>query len=376
MKFLNPFLEQHQHRIVGLDIMRSIAIFIVVYEHGRTFFPRRLQRQYEEFNIFQIDGVSIFFVLSGFLIGNILLKMIRDTDFTRKDIFHFWIRRWFRTLPNYFLILFGLLLLELITKGSHGAFDASYLVFVQNFWSPHPNFFLEAWSLTIEEWFYLLFPITCYLFYRFMSNKKKVFLFSALLFIIIPLLLRILKYEQAAESIDLDSDFRKILVFRLDSIMYGILAAFISVHHETLWTKSKQILLWIGLALLILLFVNPGEWSTFYPPLYFNIESITTFCFLPFLSSVKTTRQKGIDALVIFISLISYSMYVLNHSPIIGYFMPRISELLDLLNVAKENRTMINTIVFWLSTIGFSYLLYTYYEHPMTKLRDRFTRKQ
>jgi len=111
---LKSFLNTHQHRIVGLDIMRTIAILIVVFEHGKYLVPSKHLEQYDRFNIFQIDGVTIFFVLSGFLIGRILLRLIHTTEFTIKDIWQFWIRRWFRTLPNYFLVLIGILIASLI----------------------------------------------------------------------------------------------------------------------------------------------------------------------------------------------------------------------------------------------------------------------
>ena len=53
-----------------------------------------------------INGVELFFVLSGFLIGGILIKTFqKDNSFGIKTISNFWIRRWFRTLPNYDLIL-------------------------------------------------------------------------------------------------------------------------------------------------------------------------------------------------------------------------------------------------------------------------------
>ena len=56
-------------------------------------------------NHISIDGVSIFFVLSGFLIGGILIKVLETEPATFKTLFNFWIRRWFRTLPNYLFIL-------------------------------------------------------------------------------------------------------------------------------------------------------------------------------------------------------------------------------------------------------------------------------
>ncbi|HUM52796.1 MAG TPA: acyltransferase family protein, partial [Chitinophagales bacterium] len=96
----------YKNRIYGFDIMRAIGILIVVYAHGRSmmqFFP--------VFNNFiSVIGfwlMDLFFVLSGYLIGMILIKFYeKEKTFNLKTAYNFWIRRWFRTLPNYYLVLF------------------------------------------------------------------------------------------------------------------------------------------------------------------------------------------------------------------------------------------------------------------------------
>src|SRR4051812_29833906 len=90
-------------RIYGLDILRTFAILSVIYEHGyRLLNPSIIS--WNQYDFFVFDGVSIFFVLSGYLIGQILIKLFQR-DVSRKDIYNFWIRRWCRTLPAYFLVL-------------------------------------------------------------------------------------------------------------------------------------------------------------------------------------------------------------------------------------------------------------------------------
>ncbi|MEI7616870.1 MAG: acyltransferase [Actinomycetota bacterium] len=155
------FLGDIKNRILGLDILRAVAILLVIYGHGALFVPQKFIPYYK-LPFPAIDGVSIFFVLSGYLIGKILFKIIQNSELKPKDLLNFWIRRWFRTLPNYFLILGILLAIPLLKSGiiAHD-FNWKYLLFLQNFSGPHPNFFPEAWSLCIEEWFYLLFPIAC-----------------------------------------------------------------------------------------------------------------------------------------------------------------------------------------------------------------------
>jgi len=142
-------------RVYGLDVFRAIAIIIVVMGHGGFIIDKVLPGfPY----IPLIDGVELFFVLSGFLIGTILIKIFEKNNGLRtKEMISFWKRRWFRTLPNYYLILGVnvILVSNGIIKGDIEQFNWKFLFFLQNFNSYFTDFFWESWSLTIEEWFYI-----------------------------------------------------------------------------------------------------------------------------------------------------------------------------------------------------------------------------
>lgn len=369
---LDAFYEQHRHRVVGLDIMRSVAILLVVYVHGHLLLPPTMQHAYIMWNVIRIDGVSIFFVLSGFLIGGILIRTVHQSAFTGRDLLHFWIRRWFRTIPNYVLVLTGLLVLTYLQHRSVGDFNMLYGIFLQNFAWPHPHFFPEAWSLTIEEWFYLGFPFTFFGLTRWWSNKDGAFLISTVLFLSVPLLLRVYHYENGIGIDDFDRNFRKILIFRLDSIMYGVLAAFLMAKKPEIWDKSRLVLLASGILMLGLMQYN-GLFGLFrYPPLNFNLESIICVCFLPYLSRLKSTSIKILDVAMIFISIISYSMYLLHLSPIILTGIPLLNRLLGRSHLPVESVYLANYAIYLVATFIGSYLLYTYFEKPTTQLRDRF----
>jgi len=371
MKILSNFLEKHHDRVVGLDILRSIAILLVVYYHGRFILPPHFRSLYDNIQILNIDGVSIFFVLSGFLIGGILLKIINKTDFKKVDLINFWIRRWFRTIPNYYFILIILLILRFVTRNDIGDFNWKYFIFFQNFLYPHPNFFPEAWSLAVEEWFYILFPLMCYIFLKLLKKKTKSIFVSAIIFIIIPLIIRILKFNNGLVSIDIDSEIRKIVVYRLDCIMYGVIGAYIAFKHPNFWYKSRFSFLILGIILLIALYFNILNLKYIYFPLIFNVESIATFCFLPFLCCYKSTNNKILDSFFIFISIISYSMYLLNLTPVQRVLIPTFNNLFKQTNFFSYNIFLINYLFYWLFTIIGSYILYTFYEYPVTKLRDK-----
>lgn len=99
-------------------------------------------------------GVDLFFVLSGWLIGGLYWK--ERSQFGNVQVIRFWLRRWLRTLPPYFVMLpIAYVSVYLFRQEP---FDGSYLVFLQNYREEMP-FFLVSWSLAVEEHFYLVLPI-------------------------------------------------------------------------------------------------------------------------------------------------------------------------------------------------------------------------
>jgi peptidoglycan/LPS O-acetylase OafA/YrhL len=379
MKIAFPFFRRlrnilllhpdYENRVYGLDIMRALAIIFVVLEHGlmldkaNTTFPW----------IKLINGVELFFVLSGFLIGSMLIRIFEKSDsFGIKTMGRFWIRRWFRTLPNYYLVLlinvfivyFG------IIHEDFYQFDWKFFLFLQNFSEGFTDFFWESWSLSIEEWFYLIFPallgIIFLLLKVFRVQKKYIFLISILVLLFVPLLLRIFIASRfRVNEFYLGIRIQKVVIYRLDSIALGLLAAFIRRWYPVFWHRSRNIGFIIGIvACYIILYIH---WP---PDLFFTkvfrifIESFCCFLLLPKFESIR----KGPKILVRFfthISLISYSMYLLN--------LAVISEVLYVNFPPRDPYTAwAQYFVYWILVLIFSTLLYKYYEKPMMDLRDRF----
>ena len=109
-------------------------------------------------------GVELFFVLSGFLIGQILIRNGSDLG-QAGNVAFFYVRRWFRTLPLFFLFLIVNIAFERFFRAHPVGFGEglSHGFFLRNFASFQMTFFPESWSLAIEEWFYLLFPAALWL---------------------------------------------------------------------------------------------------------------------------------------------------------------------------------------------------------------------
>ena len=171
-------------RNFGLDVMRSCAILLVLLQHGQFFIAKSETQLFyvQLFNL--IDGVSIFFVLSGFLIGRILVKDFIDKEITFQSLLNFWLRRWLRTIPSYYLVLTIVMVFTVIINKQDSLWiHFQYYLFLQNLTYEISKFFPEAWSLSIEEWFYFIFPIFGFLFsFVVKFNKKNSFLFVIILF--------------------------------------------------------------------------------------------------------------------------------------------------------------------------------------------------
>ncbi len=371
IKILNIFRlnPDYENRVFGLDIMRSLAIIFVVIVHGVML--RNVDTAFPWIKL--IDGVELFFVLSGFLIGGILIKLYNKTEsFGIKTIYQFWIRRWFRTLPNYYLVLILNIIVVYfgIIKEDFSQFNWKFFLFLQNFSGPFYGFFWESWSLSIEEWFYLIFPvilgISYFVFKRAKVKKNVIFLIAIFILFLIPFLLRFF----IASGFDVDKfwlevKIYKVVIYRLDSIAFGVLAAYLYYRYPDFWYKSRNISFIIGIIISYVILYSNWPTNAFSTKVFHMIaQSLGCFLLLPKFSSIK----KGPKILVrIFthISLISYSMYLLN--------LALISEVLNTNFPPHDNQSAWTLyFIFLFAVIVFSTLLYKYFEKPMMDLRDKF----
>lgn len=364
------FLQLPKGRTFGLDFVRATAILFVVLSHGNYLLPERAAQIISFINI---DGVTLFFVLSGFLIGRILIRSFdKEIDFSA--LRSFWIRRWFRTLPNYFLILTFLIVLHLIfSEDFKISWTLSYATFTQNMWYPHPWFFPEAWSLSIEEWFYLTVPLALFLLIKSkMLDPKLCFVTVAILIIVGSPLIRYLRYLSLEEnSLIWDDHFRKQVITRLDSIMFGFVGAIIFMYYRKFWDQHAKPLLLLGCLGLIatnFIIIRPNHTGLYGYVFSFSIIPFFTLLTFPFFSNYQKS-EGAFYKIITTISLISYSLYLV-HLTLVQGFIVKFSPLIP------GESSLIITIryaFYWLSSLILSYLIYAFFERPTTKLRDRYS---
>ena len=360
----------------GLDLLRTVAILLVVFHHGHALFLVPF--------IPLPDGVDLFFVLSGYLIGGILIKgTARSEGFTVAALRLFWIRRWFRTLPAYWFVLLlnmGLFVIELTRHHSGKASIKqillvdklwTYWFFVQNlFTNLIPNFFPESWSLSVEEWFYLLLPLLLLLFLGLKLPVRQAILGAVLMLIVVPACLR---YGDAYNQEQMGWMMtRMVVVMRLDAIGYGVLMAYVNYYKPALWKRMTRsvLLLLVGIILSYAGFLFILEGYAYFNSvvltnvLFFTLTSIGVMLLLPALSHWQP-RSQWLVKIITHISLISYSMYLINQSLILG-LVQRVMPA-----DASQSTRFIAYLVYWTCTIGVSTLIYRYIEQPFMRYRDK-----
>jgi peptidoglycan/LPS O-acetylase OafA/YrhL len=357
-------------RTYGLDILRAAAILLVVYAHGGSLLGVKETGGW--YHMFTLDGVSIFFVLSGFLIGSILIRILNRTEFRLGDVCGFWVRRWFRTLPNYFLVLVILVVHAIHYYGWSFA-DlrlAKYFVFAQNVGGPIVlPFFPESWSLAVEEWFYLLTPLLLFLAIRTGCKQRTAILVAIGIMVLGAMGMRLFHVFQAPDPgiENWDENFRKVVLTRLDAIGFGVFGAFIKWYHPELWLRHRRAFFIAGLCLLALSqlwFLNIQRFGAFEKLLFFTLESVGVLLLLPSCDALKTGKGAFYKFLT-FTSLISYSMYLLHFTPVLQTIMVGVGKRMAWCHGVTAY------CAYWLVTFLLASFLHLLWEKPMMDLRDK-----
>lgn len=347
-----------KNRNFGLDLARAIAILLVLLAHGEALIilPQIPYISHTTTQAFGIFGVELFFVLSGFLIGSIIIKSFENHP-TRKTVINFWKRRWLRTLPNYYLFFLLSLIVSLFT-GSASSQAGAYPFFLQCFTYRNTPMMPESWSLCIEEFFYLLFPIWLVIAPK-SKSKYKFFLYSTISFVVVITSLR-LYVSLTAEDRPWDFGFRCTTILRLDSIGIGVLGAWLYIYKTKTFLHFKKSLALVGVAIILFSFFAFGYHQTFDQVFFFTLVSFSIILTFPFLIEIET-RKNIVTASITHISLISYSLYLIHHSIVL-----RALAKVDLPNYFEY-------IIYLSLSIFLSSLNFKYFEVKMTNLRNNMS---
>jgi len=222
-------------RAIGPDILRGLAILLVASWHiNNDTLPDLFTIWIQPFGWL---GVDIFFVLSGYLIGTELLKPV---DAGRApDLKVFYLKRTLRILPVFWLVLAAYVAFPVLREGSTMAPPWRFLTFTLNFGLDIRTMrtFSNAWSLCVEEHFYLVLPALILLLHR----VRKPWLPVAIAVVLIGggMVLRHTLWVEWQARGGTTPDFMSTLYYpsytRLDGLILGVAMAALRLFHREAW---------------------------------------------------------------------------------------------------------------------------------------------
>jgi peptidoglycan/LPS O-acetylase OafA/YrhL len=152
--------KAHPARQDGLDVLRTVAILLVLCFHAPAAATRELPDLLRSAFSLGWMGVDLFFVLSGYLIGRQVFATREELPLSAR-LRAFWVKRWTRTLPLYFVVLGTYAIIKPWVFGAPFAGGGwPYALFLQNY-GPLQDF-VQSWSLCVEEHFYLVLPLVAF----------------------------------------------------------------------------------------------------------------------------------------------------------------------------------------------------------------------
>lgn len=248
--------EQPKGRLLELDILRGVAVLMVIGSHSAVN-PGEASGLAFHLGVWLVrfggTGVDLFFVLSGFLVGGLLFEEIARTGNLR--VGRFLIRRGFKIWPGYIALVLFLLVGHLVKYRADLGYTWHALwpnfFHVQNYFhSPRDH----TWSLAVEEHFYLALPLLLFFLPRRKDERgyyMPLFPWAALAIALTCLGLRFLRNSQG------DFDYYTHIYrthLRVDSLFFGVFLSYLAVRFRGAIPGVARFRGWLilaGLALFI-----------------------------------------------------------------------------------------------------------------------------
>jgi peptidoglycan/LPS O-acetylase OafA/YrhL len=381
-------LDLLDNRFAALHGLRVIAIVSVVAYHVTWIFMGEqgiwLDPGFFAQSLTVFFGMDLFFVLSGFLIGSILLRSIAQSG--SQHLRRFYLRRIFRTFPSYYLVLTVLAVAFPLTANQRHHLPWEYL-YGTNFLPLERGqcVMFWGWSLGLEEQFYLAVPLLFLALQRLRGDAARIGLLGGLL--ALALAIRLVIFFRHPRPWN-DGVLYGALYFRthtrFDPLVAGILLAVIHQRY------GKAIARWLEAPFHRALLALPalaGVWLLLFPTMFgfdqvqlVHVFSWGTVTSLMYLASVPLAlygegpvcRWLGAPFFRR-VATVGYGVYLV-HIPIIDHIMVPFAR-------AAQGRHW-SMLLVWpaclaatmVLSIAVGYALHVLVEKPCLRLRDRFAR--
>ncbi|MEP6777486.1 MAG: acyltransferase [Chthoniobacterales bacterium] len=352
----------------GLDLLRALAIVLVVLYHAGLFgfvLPFRMER-------FGWIGVDLFFVLSGYLIAGQLLSPLAAGK--RLDIAQFYARRALRILPAFLAIVAIYVFLPQLREYPRMPPVWKFLTFTQNLGLRGGTAFSHAWSLCIEGQFYLLLPFVVMALARFRRGHLAI----PCGIVLGGVILRALLAQRISSSPHPSfGEWQQLIYYptyaRLDPLTIGVSLAAIERFRPDWWSTLMKSARWIwapGIAAIVVALILAEDGlnvpsSTFdFPLIAFGVATMLVTAVSPELPFSRIPLPGAA-----FLATIAYSIY-LSHKLVIHALQNACSALSVPLISWRCYLCMLAAILLAGSVLFFAI------ERPFLLLRQRYVRRQ
>ncbi len=359
-------------RVPGLDLLRSIAIVWVMLFHTRG-----MGLPFDAVARFGWMGVDLFFVLSGYLIGSQLLQPWSRGE--RPSMGGFYLRRAFRILPAYLVVVALYFLIPQFREKPGISPLWQFLTFTLNFKIDYftNHAFSQAWSLCVEEHFYLLLPLLVLWLMRRPSLRKALWVAASI--VIFGMAIRGWTWWHLNAKFGSDFDTFVTLYVekiyyptytRLDGLLTGVLLAAMRWFRPAWWSACMHranIFLATGLVTTtggLWLFASRFSFAATvvgFPILSLGL-GLLVLSAASHRSWIGRFRFWGAETT----ALLAYSLY-LTHKEVIHLDGMYLARFVDPGGVPA-------LLVYVVTTFTFAGLLYGLVERPFLKLRERWRR--
>lgn len=289
-------------RQVQLDAVRGIAILLAMGWHfNRGADSSPLSLLLYPGRTFGWAGVDLFFVLSGFLVGGLVLREMSLTgSFNTK---RFFIRRALRLWPVLYLFVLARMFLD---SGPWSQYVPQILFHVQNYFRTPVS---HLWSLAVEEHFYLcaglLIPLL-----TGKKNAPRYLLIGLLVLIGLATAARIFAALSGVSPVALQWQTQ----FRVDSLSIGVLLAVLDVHYPAVFLRIKRawpalvLLFVLGVAILVASASDVARWRAIFG---FPAAAVASAALVLLVHQRPVASPlRGVTNLLAWLGLYSYSLYI------------------------------------------------------------------
>jgi peptidoglycan/LPS O-acetylase OafA/YrhL len=365
-------MRRADNRIHGLDTLRALAVTLVVLHHYVLFVSGK--STFGWLGDVGWVGVDLFFALSGYLIGNQIFRALRSPE--GLSLGRFYARRLLRTLPNFYVVLALYALWPAFRGGTPMLPLWRYLSFTQNIGLEPGTAFSHAWSLCIEEQFYMLLP-ACALLAVALGRRGASLHWAWAVFALAfgaGMAVRAGIWLQGEDDPNRLHFYYKTIYYsslcRFDELLAGVLLAMLKNVRPTAWARlmgQGRLLLAAGcaasgLALRWFLDDHYGLWTTVfgYPLLALGCALLILAALAP-ASPLQRIRVPGAGKLALW----SYAIYLVHKQVSI-----LVARLLSAAGYGAEHPLTIAAAL--AASVLAGWLLYRLVETPFMRLRERY----